>query len=62
VKNVMGAKKKELKAMTFAELGVSPAPKVKTLSVEPPPARKAGVKVTDVDDLVKKLAEEAKVI
>jgi electron transfer flavoprotein beta subunit len=62
VKGVMGAKKKELKTLAFAELGGAAAPKVKTLSIEAPPPRKAGVKVADVNELVQKLAQEAKVI
>jgi len=35
---------------------------VKWLSVEAPPARKAGIKVADVNELIKRLHEEAKVL
>jgi electron transfer flavoprotein beta subunit len=38
------------------------APKVKVVKVEPPPARKAGIKVPDVAALVDKLKNEAKVL
>jgi electron transfer flavoprotein beta subunit len=62
LKGIMAAKKKEIKELKLADLGVTVAPKVKMLSVEPPPARKAGIKVADVNELVKRLAEEAKAI
>jgi electron transfer flavoprotein beta subunit len=62
IKGITAARKKEIKELTVAELGVTAAPKVKWLSVEAPPARKSGIKVTDVADLVKRLHEEAKVL
>jgi electron transfer flavoprotein beta subunit len=62
LKGIMAAKKKEIKDVTAASLGVEIAPKVKTIAVEPPPARKAGIKVADVQELVRRLHEEAKVI
>jgi len=43
-------------------LGVDVAPRLKTLKVEEPPRRKAGVKVPDARTLVAKLRNEAKVI
>ena len=60
--SIMKAKKKPLKETTFAELGEDAAPKVKSLKVAEPPARKSGALVADVPTLVKKLHEEAKVI
>ncbi|MBM4361801.1 MAG: electron transfer flavoprotein subunit beta/FixA family protein, partial [Deltaproteobacteria bacterium] len=60
--SIMKAKKKPLKETTFAELGVDASPKVKSLKIAEPPARKAGQIVADVPTLVKKLREEAKVI
>lgn len=60
--SIMKAKKKPLKETTFAELGVDAAPKVKSLKIAEPPARKAGQIVADIPTLVKKLREEAKVI
>jgi electron transfer flavoprotein beta subunit len=62
LKGIMAAKKKELKELSVADLGVSLAPKQRWLSVEPPPARKAGIKVADVAELVRRLHEEAKVL
>lgn len=62
LKGIMAAKKKELKELTAAELGVPLGARVKTLSVEAPPARKAGIKVADVAELVKRLHDEAKVV
>lgn len=60
--NIMKAKQKPLAKLSVAELGVSIAPRVKTLKVEAPAARKAGIKVDSVQALVDKLRNEAKVI
>ena len=60
--NIMKAKKKPLETVTPAGLGVNVAPRLKTLKVEEPPKRSAGVKVADVAELVAKLKNEAKVI
>ena len=60
--NIMKAKRKPLDTKTPADLGVDVASKVKTLKVEPPAERSAGVKVGSVDELVEKLKNEAKVI
>lgn len=60
--NIMKAKQKPLIKMSAAELGVDVTPRVKTLKVEAPGARKAGVKVDSVQALVDKLHNEAKVI
>lgn len=62
LKGIMAAKKKELKEITAESLGVSGSILVKTLRHESPPARKAGVKVASVEELVGKLHSEAKVI
>lgn len=59
---IMKAKKKEVKEIPVASLGVDVTAKVKTTAFAEPPARKAGVKVADVDELVRKLKSEAKVI
>ena len=58
--NIMKAKKKQLDIVKPAELGVDPAPRLKTLKVTEPPGRKAGIKVADVAALVAKLKNEAK--
>ena len=62
IKGITAARKKEIKDLTLAELQVTAAPKVKWLAVEAPPARKAGIRVADVPELVKRLHEEAKVL
>ncbi|PRG59021.1 electron transporter RnfB [Burkholderia multivorans] len=60
--NIMKAKKKPIETLTPEQLGVDPAPRLKTLKVVEPPVRKAGVMVPDVAALVEKLKNEAKVI
>jgi electron transfer flavoprotein beta subunit len=60
--NIMKAKKKPLDTLAPAELGVDVAPRLRLLKVAEPPARKGGVKVADVQQLVDKLRNEAKVI
>jgi electron transfer flavoprotein beta subunit len=62
LKGIMAAKKKELKEITAESLGIKGGILVKTLRHEAPPARKAGVKVASVEELVAKLHNEAKVI
>lgn len=59
---IMKAKKKPLAELQIAELGVDVAPKVKMLKYAEPPARKSGVKIQSVDELIDKLKNEAKVI
>ena len=58
----MKAKKKPLDTLTPADLGVDATPRLKTLSVSEPPARAAGKKVADVNELVRLLVNEARVI
>jgi len=60
--NIMKAKKKPIETLTPDDLGVDVSPRVATLKVVEPPARKAGVKVASVAELVDKLKNEAKVI
>jgi electron transfer flavoprotein beta subunit len=60
--NIMKAKKKPLEVVAPADLGVEVVASVKTLSVEPPAERQAGIKVETVAELVEKLKTEAKVI
>ena len=60
--NIMKAKKKPLETVTPDALGVSTASTNKTLKVEAPAARSAGIKVKSVAELVEKLKNEAKVI
>jgi electron transfer flavoprotein beta subunit len=62
LKGIMAAKKKEMKEITAESLGVAGGALVKTVRHDNPPARKAGIKVATVEDLVAKLHTEAKVI
>jgi electron transfer flavoprotein beta subunit len=59
---IMKAKRKPLDTVTPADLGVDTTLKVELVGFEAPPERKAGIKVKTVEDLVAKLASEAKVI
>jgi len=60
--NIMKAKKKPIEALKPEDLGVDIAPRLKTLKVEEPAKRKAGIKVKTVQELVDKLHNEAGVI
>ena len=60
--NIMKAKKKPLDSLTVDELGVDISPRLTIVKVEEPAAREAGIKVSDVKELVEKLKNEAKVI
>jgi len=59
---IMKAKKKPVQELAAASLGVDLAPKVVVKKLAEPPARKGGVKVADVEELWKKLHDEAKVL
>ena len=59
---IMKAKRKKVEFMDLDDLDVDEAIKVKTVAFEPPPARKAGVRVADVNELFGKLKNEAKVL
>jgi len=60
--NIMKAKKKTIDIVKPEDLGVDISPHLKTLKVEDPPKRSAGIMVADVAALVDKLKNEAKVI
>ncbi|MFP3566402.1 electron transfer flavoprotein subunit beta/FixA family protein [Paraburkholderia sp. SIMBA_030] len=60
--SIMKAKKKPLEVISADSLGVSTASSVKTLKVEAPAMRGAGVTVASVTELVEKLKHEARVI
>jgi electron transfer flavoprotein beta subunit len=59
---IMAAKKKPLVEVKPADLTADQALKVQYVKFEAPPARKAGIKVKDVADLVNRLQTEAKVL
>ena len=60
--NIMKAKKKQLDILKPEDLGVDIAPRLKTIRVEEPPKRTAGIKVPDVASLIDRLKNEAKVL
>jgi electron transfer flavoprotein beta subunit len=55
--NIMKAKKKPLEEKTPADYGVDVTPRLSVLKTTEPAARKAGIKVKTVDELVAKLKE-----
>jgi electron transfer flavoprotein beta subunit len=59
---IMKARKKELKEIPIADVGVDLTPTIKICKLEPPPKRQAGKKVGSVQELVQLLHTEAKVI
>ena len=56
--DIMKAKKKTLETIPLAELGVDATASLQTISVEPPPVRAKGVRVSDVDGLVAALKDK----
>jgi electron transfer flavoprotein beta subunit len=60
--NIMKAKKKPIEQITPEDLGVDPSNRLQVLKVSEPPTREAGVKVSNVGELVDKLRNTAKVI
>jgi electron transfer flavoprotein beta subunit len=60
--NIMKAKKKQLDIIKPDDLGIDITPRLKTIRVEEPPKRSAGIKVPDVATLIDKLKNEAKVL
>ena len=59
---IMKARKKELKEIPIADLGLDVAPRAQIVKMDPPPKRQAGKKVESVAQLVELLHTEAKVI
>jgi electron transfer flavoprotein beta subunit len=59
---IMAAKKKPLVEVKLAELAADTTHRIQYVGFEPPPARKAGIKVKTVGELVQKLKTEAKVL
>lgn len=60
--NIMKAKKKDLVVKSPSDYGVEIKNRITTLKVEEPPKRQGGITVADVDTLIDKLKNEAKVI
>jgi electron transfer flavoprotein beta subunit len=59
---IMKARKKELKEIPLAEIGVDTTPRLKLLKMESPAKREGGRKVESVQELIQALHSEAKVI
>jgi electron transfer flavoprotein beta subunit len=62
LKGIMAAKKKPMTQAKLADHGAAGSPAIKEQSVVLPPPRAAGQIVADIPTLVKKLADEAKVL
>jgi electron transfer flavoprotein beta subunit len=60
--NIMKAKQKPLLSTPLATLDLTLKPHVAMLSVRPPEARRGGVKVNSVEELLDKLRHEARVL
>ena len=53
--NLMMARKKQIETIAATELGVDTTPRLNLLSVSEPPARKPGIKVNSVQELLQRL-------
>jgi electron transfer flavoprotein beta subunit len=60
--NIMKSKQKKIDIVMVEDLGVDITDRLTLLSLEPPPVRKAGIKVQSVAELLDKLKHEAKVL
>ena len=60
--DIMKAKKKPFEVLEMEELGGLPEQSVQVIQLSPPAERAAGQMVEDIDDLVAKLRDEAKVL
>ena len=55
--NLMMARKKPIETINAAEFAINVEPRLKLIKVSEPPARKAGIKVGSVSELLSKLRE-----
>ncbi|MDC3090772.1 electron transfer flavoprotein subunit beta/FixA family protein [Rickettsiales bacterium] len=60
--NIMKSKQKPIEKVEISELGIDLKPRLSVIEVNDPPERKAGIMVKDIDELVEKLKNEAKVL
>jgi len=60
--NIMKAKQKPIEKITPKDLNIEIKERLKTLEVKEPQKKEAGIKVDSVEELVKKLHDEEKVI
>jgi electron transfer flavoprotein beta subunit len=62
VKSILAAKKKRVDEIKLEDLGIDVTPRIVIKEVNPPAEREGGVLVADVDELIDKLRNEAKVL
>ena len=60
--NIMKARQKKIEQIEISSMNLKLDPRLKVIEVNDPPARKSGIMVKDIDELVQKLKNEAKVI
>ena len=60
--NIMKARQKKIDSIDVSTLGLDLYPRLSVIEVNDPPERKAGIMVKDIDELMEKLTNEAKVI
>ena len=60
--NIMKAKQKKIETLDINGLGLDIKNRLEVIEVNDPPERKPGIKVEDVDSLVEKLKNEAKIL
>ena len=60
--NIMKAKQKKIDVLEIGSFGIDIKDRLQVLEVNEPPERKPGIKVDDVETLVNKLKNEAKVL
>lgn len=60
--NIMKAKKKPVEIYTTEDLNIDLSPRNVVIEVNEPPLRKPGVTVENIDNLIEKLKNEAKVV
>ncbi len=58
----MKSKKKPLESIEAKDLNIDIKPRIQQINVEEPQKRQKGIMVTDVNELIQKLKNEAKVI
>ena len=62
VKSILKAKRKKVEKVALDSLDIDVTPRIKVEEVMAPPEREGGVIVADVDELIDKLRNEAKVL
>ncbi len=60
--NIMKARQKKIDSIDITTLGLNLTRRLSVIEVNDPPERKAGIMVKDIDELMEKLTNEAKVI